>query len=375
MSHPISLSPPHPHGFLRTVPKPAYLVLFLPASVLLAKMGVDPLWVFLATALTIVGLTSILGKCTEQIAHHSGVVVGGLLNASFGNFPELIISINAIRIGMADLVRASWVGSIIGNVLLIVGLSMILGGSRHKIQKFSRTGAATSVLMLLVALFALFTPSFIHLAYKSESFASQEAADLMVGRISLCAAGILLAVYALYLLFSLVTHHFVFVPETDSKEEAEWPKWPSIAGLFSCALVVSYESGIFVDSIRDLLVTGETPFNELFMGVIFVAAVSNAVAAGVSLNMARKNKMDLVFNVAIGASVQIALLVAPALVIFAFLIGKPLPLTFTGLEITALLATVAVSGFSLLDGECNWFEGVMYVALYLIMASAFFFHP
>lgn len=360
--------------FLKTLPRPAILLVFVPVSIFLSKMGVSPVLSFCVSAIAIIGLISIMSKSTDQVAIYSGAVVGGLLNATFGNFPELVISLSAIRHGMETLVIAALTGSIIGNILLVVGLSMFFGGLKYKTQKFSRTGINASVLMLVVALFALIIPSFVHYGFKMANI-GQSAADTVVDNISICTAIVLLVVYMLYLVFSLKTHRSVYGADSDSSEKPDWGKGVAIAILFISALLVAFESDIFVDAIEGILKSKNSIFSELFMGVIFVAAIGNAVAMGVSVNMARKNKMDLAFGVSMGASIQVALLIAPLLVLYSFLIKNPLTLVFNGLELIAIWASVLISGYSLLDGESNWFEGAMFVAIYVLVAIAFFFHP
>ena len=360
--------------FMRSVPKPAVLVLLIPLSLTLARAKADPAWVFAVTGVAILGLISLMAKSTDQLSLSTGPVIGGLLNASFGNFPELIIGIHSIQQGLVELVKASLVGSIIGNILLTMGLAMFAGGLKFKTQRFSKTGANALVMMLVVALFALAMPSFANLSARLVNKSLLTHALLQIDYVSIYCAVVLLFAYALYLVFSLKTHADLY---TLAPGEAEKPHWsPALSGsvLLVVALLVAYMSDIFVEAITGMLAGGSV-FSELFMGVIFVAAIGNAVGVGVAVSMARKDKMDLAFQVSLGASLQVALLIVPLLVIAGMVIHKPLTLVFNGLELLSLCACALISSVSLLDGESNWFEGAMYVALYVLVGIVFFFHP
>ena len=219
-------------------------------------------------------------------------------------------------------------------------------------------------------------PSFVHYGHRFDSALDQATANSMVNKISICISFILLIVYAMYLFFSLKTHKFIYrTSELGSSEKPVWTKSLAIIILFISALLVAYESDVFVGAIEGMLSAGHAIFSELFMGVIFVAAVGNAVAAGVAIKMARKDKLDLAFQVSMGASIQVAILVAPLLVLYSFLIAKPFTFVFNALELISMWACVIISGYSLLDGESNWFEGAMFVAIYIILGLAFYFHP
>lgn len=368
---------------LQTVPKPAILALLVPVCFYLEHVHASHMVLFFVSAISILGLISLIGKSVEEISHYSGPMVGGLLNATFGNFTELVIAFNGIRAGLFDLIRASITGSILGNLILVMGLSMFYGGLKHKTQKFSRTGANTSILMLMIVLMALLIPTFVHFGYQIEGLSAQ-AAKLVEERVSLYASILLLVIYFLSLLFSFKTHRFAYMPEASNghqDEKSDWKKGVAIAVLFVAATLVAFVSDIFVGSIEKMLTVSQLPLSELFMGVIIIAAIGNAVDAIVAVKMAGKNKMDISFQVAMGASIQVALFIAPLLVIYSFLIGGhpktgvPFTLQFSAFELIALGGGVTIAGYSLQDGESNWFEGAMFIALYTLFGIAFFFHP
>ena len=358
---------------LRTIPRPALLILLIPLCLYLSHVHANPVLVFVVTGISILGLISLMSKSTDQLSLSTGPVVGGLLNASFGNFPELLIGITAIRAGMFVLVKSSMVGSVLGNILFTLGLSMFSGGLKYPTQRFSKSGSSASVLMLSLTLLALMIPSFVHYAYRSEGLASVAAANTLCSKVSLAAALVLLPVYLSYLFFSLKTHASEFSKGGDSAETPVWGISFATAMLLVSATGVAYQSDLFVDSMQGMLAQSSV-LSERFMGIIFVAAIGNAVGLGVALNMARQNKMDLAFQVSMGASIQVALFIVPLLVLYSFWLGKPLPLVFHGVEIIALWSCTMV-GNSLLDGDSNWFEGLMFVAVYLLLAITFFFLP
>lgn len=360
--------------FIHTLPKPAILIAFVPVSIYLSYMNINPALLFIISGLGILGLISVMSKSTDQLSITLGPVAGGLLNASFGNFPELLIGMNSIKHGMQVLARSAIAGSIIGNILLTVGLAMFFGGLKYKTEKFSRTGIGASILMLAVALVAIVVPTFVNFGFKAQNIADTNIATV-IDKISIGISIVLLVVYVLYLIFSLKTHRSFFSTGGDASEKPDWSKGVAATILFIVAILVAYESDIFVAAIKGMLSSNSALFTEMFMGMIFVAAIGNAVGVGVAVNMSRKNKMDLAFQVSIGASIQIALLVVPLLVFYSFIVGQPFTLVFSGLELIAIWACAIVSGYALLDGESNWFEGAMLVAVYVILAIAFFFHP
>ena len=368
---------------LRTIPRQAALILAVPFAFYFEHAHANPILVFILSAVGILGLISLIGKSVEEIDHYSGPVIGGLLNATFGNFTELVIAVKGVKAGMFELIRASVTGSILGNLILVIGLSMFFGGLKHKTQTFSKTGAQTSCLMLMIVVVALLIPTFAGLGY--QSLIGAPAAALLEQKVSLYASVLLLVVYFLSLLFSLKTHRFAYMPKADSGNDDEahpdWSKNASIAVLCVAALCVAATSDVFVESIQTMMKVSNLPIGELFMGVFVVAAIGNAVDGMVAVKMACKNKMDIAIQVAMGASIQVALFIAPLLVIYSALIGGhpethiPFTLRFGLFEVIALGGGVLLAAFDLQDGESNWFEGVMFIALYVIFGFAFFFLP
>src|SRR3990167_516152 len=221
---------------IKTIPKMAILLIFVPVCFYLEHVHTNPLLLFLVSAISILGLISLIGKSVEEIAHYSGPVVGGFLNATFGNFTEMVIAFNGIRAGLFELIRASITGSILGNLILVMGLSMFYGGLKYKTQKFSQTGANTSILMLVIVVFALLIPTFVHYGYRAEGL-NVETAQSLEQHVSLYSAILLIAVYFLSLFFSLKTHRFAYMPETSAHEEenSEWRKLFAIGILFVAA--------------------------------------------------------------------------------------------------------------------------------------------
>jgi Ca2+:H+ antiporter len=264
---------------IKQLPKLSVLLVFIPVVIALNIIEVreiaeiDPLWLFIAAGLGILGTVTIIGKGTEEIAIYTGPLWGGLLNATFGNVTELIIALFALKAGLYDVVRASIIGSIIGNLLLILGGAMLYGGLKYKVQKFSRTGASMNVGMLWIVLITLAVPSFVHLGHHLDPKLDEASAEALVQNISLAAAVILLVLYALSLLFSLRTHRFLLMPGDEEVHKAEWSKPLAIGMLLGATLVVAYLSEVFVGSIEGLVHSGTLQISELFIGVIIVAIV------------------------------------------------------------------------------------------------------
>ena len=390
---------------LKTLPKLSILLIFLPVAVYLRFFTDSPgLALFIVSALGILGTVTLIGKATEEIAVYAGPLWGGLLNATFGNVTELIIAlfalyagVQAIRNGgdgqqMFDVVRASLIGSIIGNLLLILGGAMLYGGLKFTTQKFSRTGAQVNVGMLWVTVICLMVPSLVDMANTMHAFEHHSAvqvaaetggevhshhldpekANALIGDVSMAAALILLGLYILSLVFSLRTHRFLLMPDGGSHhEQAVWSKGIAASFLLGATLCVAFLSEIFVHSIEQM----NTGMSELFIGVIIVAVVGNAAEGLVAVWVARDNKMELSFQIAMGSCLQVALMVAPVLVLASWWMGELMPLTFHPFELLSLLAAVLIATAALNDGESNWLEGAMFLAVYLFFAIVFFVHP
>ena len=318
---------------------------------------------------------ALMGKATEELAAKSGPGIGGLLNVTFGNAPELIIAFFALLEGLQEVVKASIVGSIIGNILLVLGASMVVGGARRDKQSFDRTAANAQSAMLLLAVVALALPALLQLVDGGGLPAvGEERVDFGsdLERLSFGVAIVLIASYVLGLLFSLKTHRKLFNPYEAEEHEGGWSVRKSLGLLALAGALVGLMSEILVGSISET--AGEIGLSEFFIGVFIVAIVGNAAEHWVAVLVAAKDKMDLAVNIAIGSSAQIALFVAPVLVLLSFLVGpNPLALVFNGYEIAAMLFAVLIANFLTQEGETNWFEGVQLLALYAVLGLVFFF--
>ncbi|MGH8647499.1 MAG: calcium/proton exchanger [Gammaproteobacteria bacterium] len=345
------------------------LCAFAPLAVALELLHADPLLIFISSALAIVPLAGLMGKATEHLASHVGAGLGALLNASLGNAAELIISLIALREGLHDLVKASITGSIIGNILLVLGLSMVAGGLRYDRQRFNPTAAGMGASLLLLSAIGLVVPALYHLT------ASEQ--DLGVEReLSLEIAVVLFAIYLLSLVFSLKTHHHLFSGEVASPGQSGHQPWKprrAIGVLVLVTVGIAVMSEFLVGAIQPT--ASRLGLTQIFMGVVLVALVGNAAEHSTAVLVAMKNNMDLAFAIAMGSSLQIALFVAPVLVFASYLLGAPLDLIFTPFEVAAVTISVLVVGFVAMDGESHWMEGVMLVGVYLILAIAFFSLP
>ncbi|MCA9062301.1 MAG: calcium/proton exchanger [Planctomycetaceae bacterium] len=369
--------------FLSTLPRLTWLLLLFPAVIAMKVAHIEGLPLFAVSALAILGTVTLIGKATEEIALYAGPLWGGLLNATFGNVTELIIALFALKAGidagdaaaqekMFDVVRFSLVGSIIGNLLLILGGAMLYGGMKYSVQRFSRTGANINIGMLWLVLITMAVPSLVKLGFSDEQAA---ASGDLIGQLSMAAALVLLILYGLNLLFSLKTHRFHLMPAETDHDEAEWSKMTAAVMLGIATLLVAFLSESFVHSIEFMVEHKTVQMSEMFIGVIIVAIVGNAAEGMVAIWVARQDKMELSFQIAMGSCLQVALMVAPVLVISSALMGQLMPLTFGPFELMSLAASVMIASTSLNDGESNWLEGAMFLSVYLFFAMVFWFHP
>ncbi len=362
--------------FWKTIPKLSVLLVFMPVAVVMHFMEMEGVWLFGISALGILGTVTLIGKATEEIAGYTGPVWGGLLNATFGNVTELIIALFALNKGLHSVVRASITGSILGNLLLVLGGAMLYGGLKYPTQKFSKTGAQSNVSMLWLALIALAVPSLLKISLQIDPTLAESDLSKFSNEISMSAAVILLAVYFLSLVFSLRTHRFLLMPADTDSHAPDWSKGTAIGMLLGSTVVVAFLSEIFVGSIEVMTHHGTVNMSEMFIGVIVVAVVGNAAEGMVAVWVARDDKMELSFQIAMGSCLQVALMVAPALVIASWLMGGDfLTLEFNPFELMALGAAIMISTAALNDGESNWLEGAMFLALYVFFALVFWFHP
>ena len=354
-----------------------YLGVFIPIAIGLELAHAGPVLIFVAAALGVIPCAAVMGEATEAIAARTGPGIGGLLNVTFGNAPELIIAFFALIEGLQEVVKASLVGSIIGNVLLVMGAAMIVGGWGRDKQEFSRTAVSAQVGMLTLALAALVFPAIFQLIHGGRLppvGADQVDFGSDLEHLSLGVALVLLVSYASGLYFSLKTHRDVFNPfgAGDEEEEHKWPVKRAAIYLALAAVAVGVMSEILVGSISEA--SAKIGLSEFFVGVFIVAIVGNAAEHWVAVLVAAKNKMDLAVNIAIGSSAQIALFVAPVLVLLSFVVGDdPMALVFNGYELGALLFAVMIANLVTQDGESNWFEGVQLLSLYAVLGLVFYY--
>jgi Ca2+:H+ antiporter len=346
------------------------LLLFVPTAILLELRHASPLLIFIASALAIAPLASVLGESTGVLAAYSGPAAGGILSATMGNATEMIIAFFALRAGHINVVKASLSGSIIGNLLLVLGLSLVVGGARHSVQSFSRTTSAMNSTMLMIAVAALVMPAVFNLTV----FGTLQHGDINLEHLSLWTSGVLILLYLLNLVFVFRTHRAIFQQAQHQEEGApQTSRGRAIVSLALATVLIAIMSEVLVDQIAP--VTKALGMTELFVGVIVVALVGNAAENSTAIIMARRNKLDLSMAIATGASTQIALFVAPVLVFLSVAIGHPMTLVFNGFEIAAIVLSVLIVEMISSDGETNWFEGAQLLAVYAIVAVAFYFVP
>jgi len=362
------------HKMLKVTPQTflQLLLIFVPLAFVGEYLHWAPPVLFLMACLAITPLAGLMGRSTEVLADKLGTGMGGLLNATFGNACELLIALSALKAGLIDVVKASITGSIIGNVLLVMGLSMLTGGFKYKTQEFNRTAATTSSTLLALAAICLVVPAVFH-------FYGRQMGEVTPGeelRLALAIAIIQFVVYLLSLFFSLKTHRNLYVRQVDVEvEEAigteHWGVRNSIIVLSVSTVLVALLAELLVKQVE--ATAQAIGMTHMFIGVIVVAIIGNAAEHSTAILMALKNKMDLSINIALGSSTQIALFVAPVIVFASFLIGRPMDLCFSGFEVMAVVVSVIILPFITFDGECNWMEGVQLLAVYLILGATFFF--
>ena len=333
------------------------------AVVIVEFLHAPILLIFALTSLALIGLAWVLGQATESLGHHTGPRVGGILNATFGNAAELIITIFALSAGLTAVVKASIIGSIIGNVLLVLGASLLFGGLKNGTQSFSPTIAGVNASMLAIVAAALALPTIFVATEGARGGGSPTTLSIEVGVV-------MFVLYILYLIFYFQS------PEggiATGEGHAPFGKVASFVLLLGATVAVAYVSEAFVGAIEPLV--EEFGISALFVGVILVPIVGNIAEHIVGVQIAYKNDMDFSMAISLGSSIQVALLVTPILVFLGPLLGHPLDLVFTTLELGALGAAVILTGFIALDGKSNWLEGAMLCGVYLIAALAFFFSP
>jgi Ca2+:H+ antiporter len=354
---------------------PYLLVPFIPLAVALQAVDAPAALVFFSAALGVVPTAALMGRATEELAARAGPGIGGLLNVTFGNAPELIIAGFALAAGLQEVVKASLVGSILSNILLVMGAAMLWGGRKRERQRFARTAANAQAGMLMLACAALIMPAVFELVIggslpKPGDERRHYAGDLEL--MSLLVAVVVMGTYIAGLVFSLRTHRDLFNPIDEEEHAAAWTVRRSVAVLAVAGVAVALMSEILVGSIEDASAgIGLSPF---FVSVIVVAIVGNAAEHWVAVYFADRDKMDLSINIAIGSSAQIALFATPLLVLASFVIGPyPMALVFNGLELGAILLAVLIANQVTHEGESTWFEGFQLLAVYAVMALVFLF--
>jgi Ca2+:H+ antiporter len=364
---------------------PYLLVPFIPLAVILEVAHAAAALVFFCSALGVIPTAALMGRATEELAERSGPGIGGLLNVTFGNAPELIIAVFALGAGLHEVVKASIIGSIMGNTLLVLGASAFVGGIRRQRQRFDATAATTQASMLLLASAALVMPAVFELV-EGLGLPSPDAERVdyegTVEHLSYAVALVLIASYVAGLIFSLVTHRDLFNPVAQTEDDPDpvrhgedgepWTVRKSVIMLAIAGLAVGLMSEILVGSITEA--SEAVGLSEFFIGVIVVAIVGNAAEHWVAVLVAWKDKMDLAVNIAIGSAAQIALFVAPVLVLCSLFVGPhPMALVFNGFELSGVLLAILIAAHVTNEGETTWYEGFQLLAVYAVLGTAFYF--
>ncbi|CEO25925.1 calcium/proton exchanger [Paraclostridium sordellii] len=340
-----------------------YLLIFIPISIIGEFMHLPPTVMFVLAALSIIPLAGLMGEATEEISFYTGPKIGGFLNATFGNATELIISFFALKAGLFEVVKASIAGSVIGNILLVLGASMLFGGLKHKNQTFNKKVIEVSSSMLLFAVIGLCIPAiFTHTIDPKLLNTRYEGLSIVV-------AIIMFAIYILSLVFSFFTHKDIYSIDHEEEGSAKWSLKKSIIILAIATILIAIESEFLVSGVDSI--TATLGLSEFFVGIILIPIIGNAAEHSTAIVMAMKNKMDVSVEIAVGSSLQIILFVAPVL-IFLSLLFTPMSIVFNQFELVSLIVSVLIVNRVASDGESNWLEGVQLLSAYLIIAAGFF---
>ena len=356
---------------------PYLLVPFIPIAIALEFGHAEAVLIFAAAAAGVIPTAALMGRATEELAHRAGPGIGGFLNVTFGNAPELIIAFFALNAGLQEVVKASLIGSILGNILLVMGAAMLVGGLKRERQTFNATAASVQSSMLLLAAVALVMPTIYQLvAGGGLPKVGEERVDFGADleQMSFIVAIILLGSYAAGLVFSLRSHRALFNPTSEAEEHVDepWTVKKSVLTLAAAGVAVGIMSEILVGSISEASET--IGLSEFFVGLIVVAIVGNAAEHWVAIYFAARDKMDLAVNIAIGSSAQIALFAAPVLVLISFFVGpNPMALVFNGFELGAVFLAIMIATHVTHDGESTWYEGLQLLAVYAVLGVVFFF--
>jgi Ca2+:H+ antiporter len=339
-----------------------WLLVLAPVAIGMRLLGAPDLAIFLTSAAAIIPLAGLIGRATEQLALHTGPRIGGLVNATFGNITELIIAVFLILDDRIEMVKASLTGSILGNLLLVLGLSLFLGGVKHDRQSFNARSASVHATSLALAVTGLLMPALFSLGTHA-TFAQREIVSGVV-------AGVLILMYIAALVFTLVTHEHLFrTPQED--ETPAWSKKKAVVVLLITTAFVALMSEFLVSSLEPALKA--LGLSELFVGLILIPVIGNAAEHSSAVMFALRNKVDVTLEIAIGSSTQIALFVAPVLVFISLAVGHPMDFVFSTFEVAAVGLSALLMTLISLDGESNWLEGAQLVGAYVIMAISFFF--
>jgi Ca2+:H+ antiporter len=371
----MTTAPTTGHGratFLK--PSLNWLLVFIPVSLALERAHVPAPMLFFSAAVAIVPIARLIVLSTEQLAVRTGDAIGGLLNATFGNAPELIIALVALRAGFFDMVRASIIGAILANLMLATGIAFLLGGLRYHVQEYNSSAARLYSSMMLISAVSLGVPSAFNRFFSPDGTLHEEKL------VNLGTAIVLLAAYGLYLIFLLKTHPDYFKSAAGADTEhghghgAAWTPARAVASLVGASLLAAWMSEILVGAAEG---TGQAlGMSEVFIGIVLLAVVGGAAESGSAIAMARKNKLDLTIGIAMGSSIQIALFVAPVLVLLSrFIAPQPLELSFSRAEIGTLFLGVLISAIVAGDGRSNWYKGAQLTLVYAMIAILFYFLP
>jgi len=350
-----------------------WLLIFIPVSLALESAHAPDPVLFFSAALAIVPIARLIVLSTEQLATRTGDAVGGLLNATFGNAPELIIALVALRAGMLDMVRASIIGAILANLMLATGVAFLLGGLRYHTQEYNSSAARLYSSMMLISAVSLGVPSAFNRFFSPDSTIHAEKL------VNLGTAVVLLAAYALYLVFLLKTHPDYFASATAAHDGhghggSQWSLGRAVGSLVGASLLAAWMSELLVGAAEG---TGKAlGMSDVFIGIVFLAVIGGAAESGSAIAMARRNKLDLTIGIAMGSSIQIALFVAPLLALLSGVIAPhPLELSFTRAELGTLFLAVLVGAIVSGDGRSNWYKGVQLTLVYAMIALLFYFLP
>lgn len=344
-----------------------WLLVFAPAAVLAKVLGAPPIVIFVMSALAIIPLSAVLGGATEAVAEHTSPAIGGVLSATMGNLAELIIASVALRAGLIDLVKASITGSILGNLLLVLGIALLAGGLKFETQKFSRALAGISTTVLLIAVFGLVVPTLFHTLHPDPE-------RVATVRMSHYVAFLLILGYLAWLVFSLWTHSHTLASEKQAGAVTVAPKWSSkkaVGVLIGSAAAIGVVAEVLVSATEEAVKV--LHLSEFFVGLILIPIIGNAAENSSAIMMAVRNRMDLALNIAIGSSIQVALLIAPVLVLLGMVFHQPMDLAFTTMEVASIALAVGVASSVIRDAESNWLEGVFLLLAYAVLGVAFFF--